>query len=184
MYMTRSHKVLVFIPPLLIGFTILMTFFVVRHNQNLQGLHDTPVILQSSTTTDGYEVTKELPPSEVALPPIQTETPRRPVTDDAIACTMEVKMCSDGSFVGRTAPDCAFAACPTEAKDRTVLECSPESRLAEMCAEIYAPVCTSYQVQCVTTPCPPMPKTYENDCKACMDNNVLSYTEGACFGLE
>jgi hypothetical protein len=28
------------------------------------------------------------------------------------ACTMEAKICPDGSAVGRTGPDCAFAACP------------------------------------------------------------------------
>jgi hypothetical protein len=27
---------------------------------------------------------------------------------------MEAKMCPDGSAVGRTGPDCAFAACPGE----------------------------------------------------------------------
>lgn len=30
----------------------------------------------------------------------------------AVACTMEVKVCPDGSYVGRQAPFCAFAACP------------------------------------------------------------------------
>ncbi|MFA6494892.1 MAG: hypothetical protein WC246_00805 [Candidatus Paceibacterota bacterium] len=28
------------------------------------------------------------------------------------ACTMETKLCPDGSSVGRTGPDCAFAPCP------------------------------------------------------------------------
>lgn len=28
-------------------------------------------------------------------------------------CTMEAKICPDGSAVGRTGPDCEFAACPT-----------------------------------------------------------------------
>jgi hypothetical protein len=27
-------------------------------------------------------------------------------------CTMEAKMCPDGSYVGRTGPNCEFAACP------------------------------------------------------------------------
>lgn len=31
-----------------------------------------------------------------------------------IACTEEAKLCSDGSFVGRMAPDCNFALCPKE----------------------------------------------------------------------
>ena len=29
------------------------------------------------------------------------------------ACTMEAKICPDGSSVGRTGPDCAFSPCPT-----------------------------------------------------------------------
>jgi hypothetical protein len=29
-----------------------------------------------------------------------------------VACTEEAKLCPDGSYVGRTGPDCAFAACP------------------------------------------------------------------------
>ena len=30
------------------------------------------------------------------------------------ACTMEAKLCPDGSAVGRTGPNCEFAACPGE----------------------------------------------------------------------
>lgn len=31
-----------------------------------------------------------------------------------VACTQEAKICSDGSAVGRTGPNCEFAACPEE----------------------------------------------------------------------
>ncbi len=31
-----------------------------------------------------------------------------------VACTMEAKMCPDGSAVGRTEPNCEFAPCPTQ----------------------------------------------------------------------
>jgi len=31
------------------------------------------------------------------------------------ACTMEAKLCPDGSAVGRTGPNCEFAVCPTPA---------------------------------------------------------------------
>ncbi|MDD5738967.1 MAG: hypothetical protein PHY72_03550 [Candidatus Pacebacteria bacterium] len=34
---------------------------------------------------------------------------------EQIACTMEAKLCPDGSAVGRTGPNCEFAACPVEA---------------------------------------------------------------------
>lgn len=33
--------------------------------------------------------------------------------DDSLACTMDAKICPDGTFVGRVAPYCQFAACPS-----------------------------------------------------------------------
>lgn len=32
---------------------------------------------------------------------------------EQIACTMDARVCPDGSYVGRTGPNCEFAACPT-----------------------------------------------------------------------
>ncbi len=29
-----------------------------------------------------------------------------------VACTQEAKLCPDGSYVGRTGPNCEFAQCP------------------------------------------------------------------------
>ena len=37
---------------------------------------------------------------------------------DNVACTMEAKLCPDGSYVGRTGPNCEFAPCP-DAEDET-----------------------------------------------------------------
>lgn len=34
--------------------------------------------------------------------------------EEPVACTMEAKICPDGSAVGRTGPNCEFAACPRE----------------------------------------------------------------------
>lgn len=34
--------------------------------------------------------------------------------DGPVACTMEAKLCPDGSAVGRTGPNCEFAPCPGE----------------------------------------------------------------------
>ena len=40
-------------------------------------------------------------------------TPATPTpTPPAVACTMDAKICPDGSAVGRTGPNCEFAACP------------------------------------------------------------------------
>jgi hypothetical protein len=33
---------------------------------------------------------------------------------EPVACTMEAKICPDGSAVGRSGPKCEFAACPGE----------------------------------------------------------------------
>ncbi len=42
------------------------------------------------------------------------------VTESPIACTQEAKLCADGSAVGRTGPNCEFAACPTQGGTATV----------------------------------------------------------------
>ncbi|HCS78848.1 TPA: hypothetical protein DIV55_03825 [Patescibacteria group bacterium] len=50
--------------------------------------------------------------------PRQCRTPdgRNFVEDvtDGVACTMDAKLCPDGSSVGRTGPNCEFAPCPGE----------------------------------------------------------------------
>lgn len=40
------------------------------------------------------------------------QNPALPVEGEMIACTMDAKMCPDGSYVGRSGPKCEFAACP------------------------------------------------------------------------
>lgn len=35
-----------------------------------------------------------------------------PAPNDGVACTMEAKLCPDGSYVGRTGAKCEFAPCP------------------------------------------------------------------------
>lgn len=35
-----------------------------------------------------------------------------PPQEEPVACTAEAKLCPDGSYVGRTGPDCEFAPCP------------------------------------------------------------------------
>ncbi|MDD3548559.1 MAG: Gmad2 immunoglobulin-like domain-containing protein [Candidatus Pacebacteria bacterium] len=35
-------------------------------------------------------------------------------TEKPVACTQEARLCSDGSYIGRTGPNCEFALCPHE----------------------------------------------------------------------
>lgn len=52
------------------------------------------------------------------------ELPNTPPIDEPVACTMDAKMCPDGSYVGRIGPNCDFAACPAGAPvtDTTTVE--------------------------------------------------------------
>lgn len=140
---------------------------------------------------DGSYVGRTGPNCEFAACPV-IEEPSDGDTDanpplDAVVCTMDARECPDGTFVGRVAPNCEFAACgngeqpnaPIVINDDPIL-CSDESRLAEACIEIYAPVCGLTKVECVTEPCEPVPETYSNSCFACQNERVVSYTEGEC----
>ncbi len=104
------------------------------------------------------------------------------ITNDSapVACTMDAKICPDGSAVGRTAPNCEFAACPISQE----VVCTDVMKQNQACTREYRPVCGLVQVQCITTPCDPVPETFSNGCSACAAGNVVSYTEGQCSALE
>jgi hypothetical protein len=40
--------------------------------------------------------------------------------DQVVACTMDARVCPDGSSVGRSGPNCEFAECPMVKGDATV----------------------------------------------------------------
>lgn len=54
---------------------------------------------------DGKTFTEAIPK------PTSTTVPNG---DENIACTMDAKLCPDGSYVGRIPPTCEFAPCPGE----------------------------------------------------------------------
>lgn len=60
------------------------------------------------------------------------------------------------------------------------VECKPEQRGAEACILLYSPVCAQVQVECITTPCPPVEEEFGNSCLACANERVLGYVEGMC----
>jgi hypothetical protein len=123
----------------------------------------------------------EWPIDGTPLPLPVEPSPREENPAQPVACTMEAKMCSDGSFVGRQGPNCEFVLCPGEvAEEKSVSYCGPRSNEEVMCTEIYTPVCARVQVECVTTPCNPVPQTFSNSCFACANDRVVSYAEGAC----
>ena len=70
--MTRSHKVLILVPPLLLGMTAIVVFFSWQHNQNQQAASKSEA--QSATSSE-YVITEPVP-----LPlPTNKLPPRRPL---------------------------------------------------------------------------------------------------------
>ena len=45
------------------------------------------------------------------------------LSEDVAHCTMDAKLCPDGSYVGRVAPSCKFAPCPDEKSKKPKLQC-------------------------------------------------------------
>lgn len=69
-----------------------------------------------------------------------------PITEKPVACTMEAKLCPDGSAVGRTGPNCEFAPCPkqnntNENNTTTIVMGEPgPGGITEDCMELYDPI--------------------------------------------
>ena len=58
--------------------------------------------------------------------------------------------------------------------------CKASDRKAEVCIEIYGPVCgwfDSSQIKCIKFPCA---QEFSNSCFACANENVLYWTQGGC----
>ncbi|MBP9719312.1 MAG: hypothetical protein KBD46_02490 [Candidatus Levybacteria bacterium] len=56
-------------------------------------------------------VVSSTPAATITYPPLPTLTPTN-IPGNLKACTMDAKECPDGTFVGRTGPNCEFVACP------------------------------------------------------------------------
>jgi len=48
------------------------------------------------------------------------------------------------------------------------------------CTMDYTPVCAELQIECVTTPCNPIQKTFGNECELGKDSNATKLYDGAC----
>ena len=107
------------------------------------------------------------------------------VKNKPIVCTQDAKLCPDGSSVGRIPPNCEFAECPATRENPTEGQgeenyCTPEQKKADICIELYQPVCGWFdpkKIQCIRYPCA---QTFSNSCFACADEKVLYWTEGEC----
>lgn len=50
----------------------------------------------------------------ISLLEISRQKELAPQPEESVFCTMDAKMCPDGSYVGRIPPECNFAPCPGE----------------------------------------------------------------------
>jgi len=73
---------------------------------------------------------------------------------------------------------------PEEPIGKSPVVCTEAMKQAEVCTLEYAPVCGLVDVQCVTTPCNPIPQTFGNGCSACAQGNVISYEMGECMNID
>ena len=110
--------------------------------------------------------------TEAAIPTLISVNP-----NEAVMCTMDAKMCEDGTtYVGRVGPNCEFAACPSEIDEPEQMICTAE----------YDPVCAIVDtgVRCITAPCPSAVKqTFSNECMA-KNAGAIVVHEASCDGDE
>ena len=82
---------------------------------------------------------------------LKYETPQNTVIiNDKQACTEEAKQCPDGSYVGRTGPNCTFATCPI-----TTPQVKGKGTLQGTIS--IGPICP---VERIDQPCNPSPEMY------------------------
>lgn len=60
----------------------------------------------------GIDLTKGGTLTEVMQALVRKDQPAAPFNPEPVACTLEAKICPDGSAVGRQGPSCEFAPCP------------------------------------------------------------------------
>lgn len=147
---------------------------------------------QSETSGDLDQSQLEIQQTPGSQPPATesgTQGPTAGNSTSTTACTLEAKICPDGSSVGRTGPNCEFAPCPSEtscngttctATTSQEITCSDELRAGDACAQIYDPVCATVQIQCIKAPCNPIKQTFSNACTACHNKLVPGYSKGEC----
>jgi len=61
----------------------------------------------------GFKNVVELAGGKKAWDQVYGDIKKTPKQPESVVCTMDVKICPDGSAVGRSGPNCEFAACPS-----------------------------------------------------------------------
>jgi hypothetical protein len=115
--------------------------------------------------------------------PIESENeevvaPNEPEPEpDVVACTMDAKMCPDGSFVGRVGPDCEFAACPPVEEVDEPIACTKDAKECPDGSYVgrEAPDC-----EFAACPVPEEPVFCTQDVKECPDGSYVGRVPPNC----
>ena len=108
--------------------------------------------------------------STFSCPPLYRCGDEKSIPEVAIDCTMEVKKCQDGSFVGRLPPSCAFDACPDDA-----VACPTDTK---KCPD--GSFVSRSAPSCEFEACPEEPVACSMEVKACVDGSFVGRTGPAC----
>ena len=94
----------------------------------------------------------------------------------APSASHEVKICDCGEGKCFDGIGCVAA--------NQIIFCQPSQRQGDACYQIYDPVCAKVNIQCIKAPCDPVRQTFSNDCEACRNPLVESYTKGECANVK
>ncbi len=84
-----------------------------------------PVVIPEDASNDESDPN----PDQIILDPTVPED------GEAVACTMDAMMCPDGSYVGRTAPNCEFSACPASPSDLSQNDAPKDTKIDHVLGE-------------------------------------------------
>ena len=71
-----------------------------------------------------------------------------PAPTNSVACTQETKLCPDGSYVGRTGPNCEFAVCPSISASKPITAPCPALPTVDSCPAGYEKTVTYKSEEC------------------------------------
>lgn len=100
----QNNSIVTLLSVLLLISVFIAGFFAYKTQNLVKEITKSRVLAKPTfTPTPSPEIPMKTPISTNSASPIST----------TVACTMDAKLCDDGSYVGRSGPKCEFAPCPT-----------------------------------------------------------------------
>ncbi len=102
---------------IIVFFLLGLSGFLAFQNWQLQKQLMTPTTYEECVASKGSTIQESYPATCVSISGARFTQPmsdeeKKKLLPPAQACTLEAKICPDGSAVGRTGPNCEFSPCP------------------------------------------------------------------------